>query len=54
MYSGSIDQIVEDLAATAAIGAREVVLALTTDCPLEEALDVYATLAEGVETAAAA
>jgi probable F420-dependent oxidoreductase len=54
VYSGSIDQIVEDLAATAAIGAREVVLALTTDCPLDEALDVYATLAEGVETAAAA
>ena len=31
-----------------------VVLALTTDCPLDEALDVYATLAEGVERSAAA
>lgn len=54
VYSGSIEQIVEDLVATAAIGASEVVLALTTDCPLDEALDVYARLAEGVERTAAA
>jgi alkanesulfonate monooxygenase SsuD/methylene tetrahydromethanopterin reductase-like flavin-dependent oxidoreductase (luciferase family) len=54
VYTGSIDQIVEDLAATAAIGASEMVLALTTDCSLDEALGVYATLAEGVERSEAA
>ena len=54
VYTGSIEQIVEDLAATAVIGAHEVALAVTTDCPLEEALDVYAVLAEGVERVVAA
>lgn len=51
VYSGSLEQVTEDLVATAAIGAHEVVLAVTSDCPLDEALDIYSSLAESIQRA---
>jgi probable F420-dependent oxidoreductase len=48
-YHGSLEQVAEDLRATAAAGADEVILGLFGDPKLDEALDVYAQLAESVE-----
>ena len=51
-YEGTVEQIAADLDATRRAGADEVVLGLVGDHTLDAALDVYATLAEALETAA--
>jgi alkanesulfonate monooxygenase SsuD/methylene tetrahydromethanopterin reductase-like flavin-dependent oxidoreductase (luciferase family) len=48
-YAGSLEQVTEDLLATAAAGADEVILGLTGDPMLDEALDAYARLAEAID-----
>lgn len=50
-YHGSFDQVVDDLAATSAAGAHEVILGFDADLTLDEALDGFARLAETVELA---
>jgi probable F420-dependent oxidoreductase len=45
-YHGSLAQVGDDLVATAAAGADEVILSLYGDPKLDEALDVFARLAE--------
>jgi alkanesulfonate monooxygenase SsuD/methylene tetrahydromethanopterin reductase-like flavin-dependent oxidoreductase (luciferase family) len=48
-YHGDLAQVAEDLDATADAGAHEVVLGLSGDPKLDEALDVFAQLAEGLD-----
>jgi probable F420-dependent oxidoreductase len=48
-YHGDIAQVAADLAATADAGADEVILGLHGDPKLDEALDVFARLAEGLD-----
>lgn len=48
LYTGDVDQVAADVAATARTGAAEVVLALAGDPTLDEALDGYARVAEAV------
>jgi probable F420-dependent oxidoreductase len=48
-YHGTIEQVAEDLRATHAAGAHEVILAVQGDPKLDEALDVFAQLAESIE-----
>src|SRR5262249_30322732 len=50
-YHGSVPQVVDDLVATAAAGADEVVLGLAGVSCLDELLDGYARLAEGLDHA---
>ena len=45
-YHGNIEQVAEDLAATEAAGAEEVVLALSGDVALDATLEAYASLVE--------
>jgi alkanesulfonate monooxygenase SsuD/methylene tetrahydromethanopterin reductase-like flavin-dependent oxidoreductase (luciferase family) len=47
-YHGDVEQVVEDLLATAAAGAHEVVLGLAGDPSIDESLDAYARLAEAL------
>jgi probable F420-dependent oxidoreductase len=53
-YHGSTEQVADDLAATAAAGAHEVILGIVGADGLDEALDAYAALAEALETRAGA
>jgi probable F420-dependent oxidoreductase len=53
-YEGDVAQVVDDLVATGAAGAHEVLLALDGDVELDRSLDAYAALAEGVELRRAA
>jgi probable F420-dependent oxidoreductase len=48
-YHGNLEQVAEDLVATAEAGADEVILGLYGDPKLDEALDVFAQLAESIE-----
>ncbi len=48
-YRGSFEQLVDDIEATRATGAHEVILGLGGDPSLDEALDVFARIAEAVE-----
>jgi probable F420-dependent oxidoreductase len=48
-YHGSVEQVAEDLRATDAAGADEVILGIYGDPKLDEALDVFAQLAESIE-----
>ncbi len=48
-YHGSIEQVLDDLAATATAGAHEVVIAPSGDLCLDETLEIQAALAEGTE-----
>jgi probable F420-dependent oxidoreductase len=48
-YEGSIEQVADDLAATADAGAHEVILGVVADDGLDATLDAYAALAEGLE-----
>ena len=52
-YTGSVDQIVDDVAATRDAGADEIILHLHGDPSLDEALDVYARITEAVGIPAA-
>src|SRR5690606_35552018 len=47
-FAGSFEQVVDDLEATRAAGADEVLLQLFGDPTLDVALDVYARLAEAL------
>jgi probable F420-dependent oxidoreductase len=47
-YTGSVDQIVDDVAATRDVGADEIILHLHGDPSLNEALDVYAHITQAV------
>jgi alkanesulfonate monooxygenase SsuD/methylene tetrahydromethanopterin reductase-like flavin-dependent oxidoreductase (luciferase family) len=53
-YTGSFDQIVEDVLATRAAGANEIILHVHGDPSLEEALDVCAGITEAVRVRAVA
>lgn len=53
-YHGSVEQVADDLDATRAAGAHEVVLAPGGDPGLDATLDAYAALAEGLEVRAGA
>jgi probable F420-dependent oxidoreductase len=48
-YQGSIEQVLDDLVATAAAGAHEVVIAPSGDLCLDQTLEIQAALAEGTE-----
>jgi probable F420-dependent oxidoreductase len=48
-YIGDVEQVADDLAATADAGADEVILAVHGDPGLDATLDAYAALAEGLE-----
>ena len=48
-YHGSIEQVLDDLVATAAAGAHEVVIAPAGDLCLDQTLEIQAALAEGTE-----
>jgi probable F420-dependent oxidoreductase len=48
-YVGDVEQVADDLAATADAGAHEVILGLPGDGGLDATLDAYAALAEGLE-----
>ncbi len=48
LYSGSADQVADDIEATRSVGADEVVLGFPGDPCLDEALDGYARIAEAV------
>ena len=48
LYSGSADQVADDVEATRRLGASEVVLGFAGDPGLDEALDGYARIAEAV------
>jgi alkanesulfonate monooxygenase SsuD/methylene tetrahydromethanopterin reductase-like flavin-dependent oxidoreductase (luciferase family) len=50
-YQGSFDQVVDDLEATGAAGAHEVILGFDADLTLDESLDGFARLAETMEVA---
>ena len=49
-YYGNVEQVAEDLAATEAAGADEVVLALIGDVSLDATLEAYATLVEALRS----
>jgi probable F420-dependent oxidoreductase len=49
-YLGSMEQVIEDVLATEAAGADEILLDLNGDPSLDTALDVYARIAEAVGT----
>ncbi|HET6951258.1 MAG TPA: hypothetical protein VFI47_12830, partial [Acidimicrobiales bacterium] len=53
-YTGSIDQVADDIEATRRAGAHEVILGLRGDHSLNEALEHYARIAEAVEVTAPA
>lgn len=53
-YEGSVEQVADDLVATRAAGAHEVVLGLLGGGGLDETLDAYAALAEALEVRAGA
>jgi alkanesulfonate monooxygenase SsuD/methylene tetrahydromethanopterin reductase-like flavin-dependent oxidoreductase (luciferase family) len=48
VYAGSLDQVVDDLVATRAVGTDEVILGLPGASGLDEMLDGYARLADAV------
>jgi len=48
-YCGTVEQVADDLEATRAAGAHEVVLGLMADDGLDATLDTYAALAEGLD-----
>jgi probable F420-dependent oxidoreductase len=48
-YHGSVDQVADDLDATAEVGAHEVILVVRGDRSLDELLDAYARLAEAAD-----
>lgn len=48
LYSGSVDQVADDVAATESAGAHEIVLSLGGSHELDTTLDVYARIAETV------
>jgi alkanesulfonate monooxygenase SsuD/methylene tetrahydromethanopterin reductase-like flavin-dependent oxidoreductase (luciferase family) len=47
-YAGSLDQVVDDVVATRAAGAHEIILALAGDPSVDEALCTYAQITEAV------
>lgn len=49
-YAGSVEQVADDLLATAGVGATEVILGVVGDPTLDEALDRYARVAEALES----
>lgn len=53
-YSGTIEQVAADLADTRRAGAHEVILGVDCDDCLDEALDVYARVAEACDVTIAA
>ena len=53
-YEGSIEQVVCDIDATRRAGAHEVILGLSGDHGLNEALEHYAAVAEALDVTAAA
>jgi hypothetical protein len=53
LYHGSLDQVTEDVIATAATGADEVILHLHHSRSLDEALAAYARIAQAVGANAA-
>jgi alkanesulfonate monooxygenase SsuD/methylene tetrahydromethanopterin reductase-like flavin-dependent oxidoreductase (luciferase family) len=53
-YNGDVDQVADDVEATSAVGADEIVLRLNGDLSLDEALDGYARIAEAAELRARA
>ena len=53
-YYGNIEQVAEDLAATEAAGADELVLALSGDVPLDATLEAYAALVETLRSSVVA
>jgi hypothetical protein len=48
LYSGSVDQVADDVAATTSAGAHEIVLSLAGPHGLDATLDAYARIAETV------
>ena len=48
-YTGSVDQVADDIDTTRQLGAHEVILAVGGDLGLDEALDAYARIAEAVD-----
>jgi hypothetical protein len=53
-YSGTIEQVAADLADTRRAGAHEVILGVECDNCLDEALDLYARVAETCDVTTAA
>ncbi len=53
-YSGTVEQVAADLADTRRAGAHEVILGVNCDNCLDEALDVYARVAEACDVTTAA
>ena len=53
-YSGTVEQVAADLADTRRAGAHEVILGVTCDNCLDEALDIYARVAEACDVTTAA
>jgi alkanesulfonate monooxygenase SsuD/methylene tetrahydromethanopterin reductase-like flavin-dependent oxidoreductase (luciferase family) len=53
-YHGTVEQVAADIADTRRAGAHEVILALRGDPCLDQALDLYARLAESIDTPAPA
>ena len=53
-FSGTIEQVAADLADTRRAGAHEVILGVECDSCLDEALDVYARVAEACDVTLAA
>lgn len=48
VFTGVLDQVVDDIVAVARLGADEVILHLTRDCSLDDLLGTYADLTEAV------
>jgi alkanesulfonate monooxygenase SsuD/methylene tetrahydromethanopterin reductase-like flavin-dependent oxidoreductase (luciferase family) len=53
-YSGTVEQVAADLADTRRAGAHEVILDVSCDKCLDEALDIYARVAEACDVTVAA
>lgn len=53
-YQGTVEQVSADIADIRRAGAREVILGLSGDCCLDQALDVYARVAEALDVTARA
>jgi hypothetical protein len=53
-YHGTIEQIAADIADTRRAGAHEVILGMHGDHRLDDALDVYARIAESIDLTAVA
>jgi probable F420-dependent oxidoreductase len=53
-YAGTVEQVAADIADTRRSGAHEVILGLQGDHGLDEALDIYARVAEAVDLTAMA